>query len=144
MPMENQNGKNDDNNVKNKEKESAEPQYIPMNKYSMNILAKQLQKVWIDEKEKEKNKNAVNTADTIKKDEKKEVKNRDDNRFIMKALAQFTQLGITMASCIAVGFVIGKFFDWLLGTTPWLMVLFMFVGSGAAIKILYDIGKDLK
>lgn len=90
------------------------------------------------------NNSNTNVNENVNKSEDENKKKRDDHRFIMKALAQFTQLGITMISCIIIGLVIGKFFDWLLGTTPWLMVLFMFVGSGAAIKVLYDIGKDWK
>ena len=91
--------------------------------------------------------NTDNAEDDEREKEKKEMKekkNIDDNRFIMKALAQFTQLGITMASCVVIGLLIGRFLDWLLGTNPWFMIIFAFVGSGAAIKILYDIGKDWK
>ena len=76
--------------------------------------------------------------------EKKKIKNRDDHRFIMKALSLFTQLGITMASCVIIGLLMGKFIDWLLGTSPWFLIIFVFIGAGAAIKVLYNIGEDWK
>ena len=87
-------------------------------------------------------KNEKNDKDI--KDIKEKNERKDDNHFIMKALAQFTQLGITMASCVIIGLLIGKFFDWLLGTAPWFMIIFAFIGSGASLKVLYDIGKDWK
>ena len=68
----------------------------------------------------------------------------DEKRQIIKAFALLTQLGLTMAVCVLIGFGIGRFLDVLLGTSPVLMVIFVFIGAGAAIKAMYDIVKDWK
>lgn len=67
------------------------------------------------------------------------MKNDKDNREILKALSLLAQLGLTMASCIIVGILIGKFLDHVLNTSPWLLVVFAFLGAIAAFKTLYDI-----
>lgn len=61
---------------------------------------------------------------------------------MMKSLALISQLGLSMASCVLVGVLIGKFLDRLLGTAPWLLLVFAFLGSAAAFKTLYDIVHD--
>ena len=57
----------------------------------------------------------------------------------VKALALLSQVGIMMAVCILVGVLIGRFLDGLLGTGPWLLFLFSFLGVGAAFKSLFDL-----
>lgn len=74
-------------------------------------------------------------ADKIPKITKKE------RQEMMKALSIFFQVGITMVICVMLGVFIGRFLDSLLGTTPWLLLLFTFFGAGAAIKFLYDLSK---
>jgi len=71
-------------------------------------------------------------------------KKEDDNKQVMKALALFTQLGLSMAACIIGGLLLGRFLDGLLGTSPLLLIIFILVGAVAAIKILYDLSKDWK
>lgn len=63
----------------------------------------------------------------------------DGNRQILRALALFTQLGLTMAACVFVGVIAGKLADGWLGTSPWLLVAGSVVGGLAAFKTLYDI-----
>ena len=56
----------------------------------------------------------------------------------LRALANFSQIGITMAATVLVGVLLGKYLDRLLGTTPWLLLLFSLLGAGAAIKSLFN------
>jgi ATP synthase protein I len=70
------------------------------------------------------------------------MKDDKDRNQIARAFSLFMQLGMTMATCILIGFGIGRFLDNRLGTSPWLMLLFLIFGIGAAIKILFDLSKD--
>ena len=59
----------------------------------------------------------------------------------MRALSIFSHIGITMVVCVMVGVFIGRFLDSFFGTTPWLLLLFTFLGAGAAFKGMYDLSK---
>lgn len=61
------------------------------------------------------------------------------NKDLVKALGLLSQVGITMAVCVLVGVFLGRFLDGLLGTSPWLLLLFSFLGVGAAFKSLFDL-----
>ncbi|NLK39801.1 MAG: hypothetical protein GX303_06125 [Clostridiales bacterium] len=37
-----------------------------------------------------------------------------------------------------IGVLIGRFLDNLLGTTPWLLLVFSLCGAGAAFKAIFD------
>lgn len=71
-----------------------------------------------------------------KKDESSR-RNRD-----LQIFSQVSQIGTTIAAAILVGVLFGKFFDSLLGTAPWLLLIFSLLGVGAAIKSLFDISKE--
>lgn len=66
------------------------------------------------------------------------------NKETFRALAQFSQIGVTMAATVLVGVLLGKSLDRLLGTSPWLLLIFSLLGAGAAVKSLFDISKDKK
>ncbi|MGI6425227.1 MAG: AtpZ/AtpI family protein [Tepidanaerobacteraceae bacterium] len=66
------------------------------------------------------------------------------NRETLRALAYFSQIGITMAASVLVGVLMGKYLDTLLGTSPWLVLIFSLLGVGAAIKAMFNIPKDEK
>ena len=56
-----------------------------------------------------------------------------------------TQLGISMAVCIFIGVIAGKYADKWLGTAPWLLIIFSIIGAAASFKVFYDIViKDFK
>lgn len=67
------------------------------------------------------------------------MKKGDNNREIIRALALFTQLGLSMASCVFLGVLAGKFLDSKLGTAPWLLLICSLIGACAAFKVLYDL-----
>lgn len=60
---------------------------------------------------------------------------------LAKALAFFSQIAITIIVCVAVGVFLGGWLDNLLGTSPWLLLIFSFSGMGAAFKSIIDLGK---
>lgn len=60
----------------------------------------------------------------------------------LRALAYFTQIGVTLAANVLVGVFLGKYLDGLLGTAPWLLLLFSLLGVGAAFKSIFDITKE--
>lgn len=60
---------------------------------------------------------------------------------ILRALSMFSQIGITMVVCIVMGVFLGRFLDNWLGTTPWMLLIFAFLGAGAAFKSVYDMSK---
>ncbi|SUE43088.1 AtpZ/AtpI family protein [Roseomonas gilardii] len=47
------------------------------------------------------------------------------------------RVGIEIVSALAVGAILGVVLDRWLGTTPWLFLLFFFVGGAAGIRNLY-------
>ncbi|NLJ57354.1 MAG: AtpZ/AtpI family protein [Tissierellia bacterium] len=49
-----------------------------------------------------------------------------------------------MAASILVGVLLGKYLDGLLGTRPWLLLIFSLLGVGASIKVLFNISNDKK
>lgn len=60
---------------------------------------------------------------------------------LLRALSFFSQIGITMAACVFIGVFVGRYLDSLLGTSPWLLLLFSFLGAAAAFKALFELGK---
>lgn len=66
------------------------------------------------------------------------------NSEALRALAYFSQIGVTMAASVLVGVLLGRYLDELLGTAPWLLLLFSLMGVGAAIKALFNMPKKDK
>ena len=66
---------------------------------------------------------------------------KKQRREILRAMSIFSQIGIVMIVCVLLGVLIGRYLDSALGTTPWLLLLFSFLGAGAAFKSLFDISK---
>ncbi len=49
-----------------------------------------------------------------------------------------SQLGVNMGVCIVGGFWLGHKLDQWLGSSPWLLVLFLLLGVGASFKVMFD------
>jgi len=47
-----------------------------------------------------------------------------------------TSLGLMLPSSIAVGLLIGYFLDKILGTRPWFLLIFLFLGTASGIYSL--------
>ena len=58
---------------------------------------------------------------------------------IIRGLSILTSLGVTMVTCILIGLWIGKVLDGVLGTSPWLLLIFLIFGILAAIKSMFNI-----
>ena len=61
-------------------------------------------------------------------------------RELLRALSFFSQVGISMVACILVGVLLGRFLDNLFGTSPWLLLICSFLGAGASLKVVFDLG----
>ena len=57
----------------------------------------------------------------------------------MRALAFLSQIGITIAACIAVGVFLGWFLDRFFNTSPILLIICSLLGIGAAFKAIFDL-----
>jgi len=60
------------------------------------------------------------------------------------ALSFFLQVSVSIIACIAVGMFLGWLLDRWLGTSPWLLMVFSFLGVGAAFKSIFDFAKKVK
>jgi len=49
-----------------------------------------------------------------------------------------------MGASVLIGVLLGRYLDGLLGTSPWLLLLFSFSGVGAAIKSLFNTPQNRK
>jgi len=58
-----------------------------------------------------------------------------------RALAQLSQIGITIIACLGVGIFAGWYLDRLLGTDPWLLMVCTLLGIAAAFKSIFDFAK---
>jgi ATP synthase protein I len=55
--------------------------------------------------------------------------------------AEVPNLGLTMGLSIVGSFYVGRRLDLWLGTSPWLLILFILLGVAAAFKSLFDFAK---
>ena len=55
------------------------------------------------------------------------------------ALAIYSQLGISMSMCVALGIIGGIFLDRRFNTNPLFLFIGCFTGTGASFKALYDL-----
>ena len=69
--------------------------------------------------------------------------NRGMGKEFMRAFAVLTQIGITIIACIGLGIFLGWLLDRLLGTSPWLILVFTFLGIAAAFKSIFDFAKRI-
>jgi ATP synthase protein I len=63
---------------------------------------------------------------------------------VIKQIAYYSTLGLEMGLAVAVGVGIGYYLDKWLGTTPWLLILFLFFGIVAGFRSLYRALKRLE
>ena len=64
--------------------------------------------------------------------------NKENRKEFMRALAFFSQIGVTIIACILIGIFLGKFLDGVFGTSPWLLLVFSFLGVAAAFKSIFN------
>ena len=56
-------------------------------------------------------------------------------------LSTFSQIAFMIVACIGIGVFLGRFLDDFFGTSPLLLIIFSFLGVGAAFKSLFDYAK---
>ena len=61
---------------------------------------------------------------------------------IFKGLSLLTQIGFSIVACVLIGVLFGRFLDRVLGTSPWLLMVFSIAGVAAAFKTLYELLKN--
>ncbi|GAA0491140.1 hypothetical protein IRB23SM22_19020 [Alkalibacterium sp. s-m-22] len=69
---------------------------------------------------------------------KADNKKKEKNSETLRALANFSHIGVMIAASILIGVLLGRFLDNRLGSSPWLLLVFSLLGVGAAIKYLFD------
>ena len=60
---------------------------------------------------------------------------------LLGALSSISQIGITIIVCVAAGIFIGRALDNRFGSSPWMTLIFIFIGVGAAFKSIIDYAK---
>ena len=66
---------------------------------------------------------------------------KEELRSIGRAMSLITTLGLTMVACVGISLYIGWLLDRWLGTSPWLILVFSFIGAGGAFKSMYVLCK---
>ena len=56
----------------------------------------------------------------------------------LRAVSFFSQVGITIVVCLLIGVFLGRFLDDILGTPPFMLLLFSLLGAAAAFKAMYE------
>ena len=69
--------------------------------------------------------------------------NKDKRNPFVLAFANFSQIAITIIACVAVGIFLGWLLDRFLGTSPWLLLVFTFLGIAAAFKSIFEFAKKI-
>jgi ATP synthase protein I len=65
----------------------------------------------------------------------------DDEPSVLRQLARLSTIGISLVAATAIGLLIGYGLDRLLGTKPWLTMLFTLLGIAAGFLNLFrDVG----
>ena len=62
----------------------------------------------------------------------------EKDRKLFRVLGALSTVGITLVTATVIGYYIGHWLDWRFGTTPWLTLVFLFLGIAAGFKNLYD------
>ncbi|MEM5794671.1 MAG: AtpZ/AtpI family protein [Bacillota bacterium] len=62
---------------------------------------------------------------------------QEDKRAILKALSAFGNIGFTLASSVLVGLFLGRWIDGYLHTSPWALIIGIFLGVVAGFWSIY-------
>jgi len=61
----------------------------------------------------------------------------------LHAISLLSHFAVTIIACIIIGILLGRFLDNLLGTAPWLLLVFILLGVAAAFKSIFDISRKM-
>jgi len=76
-----------------------------------------------------------------KADKNNKIDDAQYRREAMRAMGRVSQLGLTAVTCVIISLLVGYGLDRLFSTAPVFIVIFAFLGCGAAIKTMMDIAK---
>ena len=62
---------------------------------------------------------------------------KDDRKALYRELGRYGALGLEMSISVVIGMAIGWKLDQWLGTTPWMMVVWIGFGFAAGVRSLY-------
>lgn len=65
----------------------------------------------------------------------------EDIKKLFRTLSILSTLGLSMALAIALGALLGYYLDEWLGTSPWMLLVFVGLGIAAAFRNLYILYK---
>ena len=67
-------------------------------------------------------------------------KNEDKkyNRELLRSLYMISQIGLTIAACVIIGVLLGRFLDNTFGTSPVLLIIFSLLGAGAGFRSIFQ------
>ena len=68
---------------------------------------------------------------------------KDSGKHYLRSAGLMAQFGVTVLVCIALSLFLGSALDRWLDTAPVFVVIFFFLGCGAAIKALVDLAKKV-
>lgn len=60
---------------------------------------------------------------------------------VFRALADFTQIGVSIAASVLIGVLLGQYLDDKFGTEPWFLSVFSILGVALGIRTLFNIAK---
>lgn len=65
----------------------------------------------------------------------------EENKKLLKNLSAVSSIGISMVLAIAICFYLGLKLDEWLGTKPWFIIIFLFIGIIAAYRNMFVIAR---
>ena len=66
---------------------------------------------------------------------------KQERGVMLRAITLMSQIAFTVIACVFIGVFLGRFLDGLLGTSPWLLIIFALLGTVSAFKAMIDIAK---
>ena len=66
---------------------------------------------------------------------------KQQRKDFLQGLASLSHMGFSMAFCVLLGVLAGKYLDNFFDTSPWLLVVFSLIGAMASFKVLFELAK---
>ncbi len=70
---------------------------------------------------------------------------KEENKSLLKTIAELSTLGLTMVFATLIGLAIGVYLDKKLNASPWLTILFLLIGIAAGFyKVIQVVIREAK
>ena len=60
---------------------------------------------------------------------------------LLRSLSMVSQMGMTIAACVLVGVLLGRFLDSIFDTSPWLLIALSLCGAAAGFRSIFELAK---